>query len=126
MQFHPLAYMVKLKIEMSMADLIGRIARQGQGQAGANQPYYRTYDNSTSHGGAGLDRTRAKTEITATQKDIELTTTARNNSDSDLVGEAANGRQDGIYTTREIHIEFDDAESAESSIHKSKPERNNI
>ena len=26
MQFHPLAYMVKLNIEMSMADLIGRIA----------------------------------------------------------------------------------------------------
>ncbi|KAH7160384.1 hypothetical protein B0J13DRAFT_127560 [Dactylonectria estremocensis] len=27
MQFHPLAYMVKLNIEMSMADLIGKIAR---------------------------------------------------------------------------------------------------
>lgn len=26
MQFHPLAYMVKLNIELSMADLIGRIA----------------------------------------------------------------------------------------------------
>lgn len=26
MQFHPLAYMVKLNIEMSMADLIGKIA----------------------------------------------------------------------------------------------------
>ncbi|KAH7130894.1 hypothetical protein EDB81DRAFT_660506 [Dactylonectria macrodidyma] len=30
MQFHPFAYMVKLKIEMSMADLIGKIARQRQ------------------------------------------------------------------------------------------------
>lgn len=28
MQFHPLAYMVKLKIEMSMADLIAKIARK--------------------------------------------------------------------------------------------------
>ncbi|KAH7113376.1 hypothetical protein EDB81DRAFT_921840 [Dactylonectria macrodidyma] len=28
MQFHPFAYIVKLKIEMSMADLIGKIARQ--------------------------------------------------------------------------------------------------
>lgn len=28
MQFHPLAYMVKLKIEMSMADLIAKIAKQ--------------------------------------------------------------------------------------------------
>ncbi|WYZ44022.1 hypothetical protein EsH8_VII_000458 [Colletotrichum jinshuiense] len=28
MQFHPLAYMVKLKIEMSMADLIGKVARK--------------------------------------------------------------------------------------------------
>ena len=27
MQFHPLAYIVKLNIEMSMADLIGKIAR---------------------------------------------------------------------------------------------------
>lgn len=26
MQFHPLAYMVKLNIEMSMADLIGKVA----------------------------------------------------------------------------------------------------
>ncbi|KAH6983719.1 hypothetical protein EDB80DRAFT_823926 [Ilyonectria destructans] len=30
MQFHPFAYIVKLKIEMSMADLIGKIARQRQ------------------------------------------------------------------------------------------------
>ncbi|KZL85558.1 hypothetical protein CI238_04583 [Colletotrichum incanum] len=28
MQFHPLAYMVKLKIEMSMAELIGKVARK--------------------------------------------------------------------------------------------------
>lgn len=28
MQFHPLAYMVKLKIEMSMADLIAKVARK--------------------------------------------------------------------------------------------------
>jgi hypothetical protein len=27
MQFHPLAYTVKLHIEMSMADLIGKVAR---------------------------------------------------------------------------------------------------
>lgn len=26
MQFHPLAYIVKLNIEMSMADLIGKVA----------------------------------------------------------------------------------------------------
>ncbi|KAH7124306.1 hypothetical protein EDB81DRAFT_624323, partial [Dactylonectria macrodidyma] len=31
MQFHPFAYIVKLKIEMPMADLIGKIARQRHG-----------------------------------------------------------------------------------------------
>ena len=30
MQFHPFAYMVKLRIEMSMADLIVRVARGDQ------------------------------------------------------------------------------------------------
>ena len=29
MQFHPLAYMVKLNIELSMADLIAQVARDG-------------------------------------------------------------------------------------------------
>ncbi|RDW65121.1 hypothetical protein BP6252_10772 [Coleophoma cylindrospora] len=32
MQFHPLAYMVKLRIELSMADLIGKVARSEQDQ----------------------------------------------------------------------------------------------
>ena len=29
MQFHPLAYMVKLNIELSMADLIAQVAKDG-------------------------------------------------------------------------------------------------
>ncbi|KAH8893171.1 hypothetical protein GQ53DRAFT_717789 [Thozetella sp. PMI_491] len=39
MQFHPLAYIVKLNIEMSMADLIGKVARQRRCGIISNQSF---------------------------------------------------------------------------------------
>lgn len=47
MQFHPLAYIVKLNIEMSMADLIAKIAR-GQDHQGRSTE--NTYSNTRSRG----------------------------------------------------------------------------
>lgn len=38
MQFHPLAYMVKLKIEMSMADLIAKVAKKKESTVAASSP----------------------------------------------------------------------------------------
>ncbi|KAF4984111.1 hypothetical protein FZEAL_650 [Fusarium zealandicum] len=56
MQFHPLAYTVKLNIEMSMADLIGKIARnkncgviaEGTFGSSMSEPSYQLDNRSTS------------------------------------------------------------------------------
>jgi hypothetical protein len=45
MQFHPLAYIVKLKIELSMAELIAKIARQQNPSGRGSNNYY-----ARSHG----------------------------------------------------------------------------
>ncbi|KAF2220982.1 hypothetical protein BDZ85DRAFT_302196 [Elsinoe ampelina] len=42
MQFHPLAYIVKLKIEMSMADLISKVAKTKEGGRPENSSSYLT------------------------------------------------------------------------------------
>lgn len=47
MQFHPVAYMIKLNIEMSMAHLIGKIARSADG---STDPYSDHKTTSTGHG----------------------------------------------------------------------------
>ncbi|KAG7135021.1 hypothetical protein HYQ45_007089 [Verticillium longisporum] len=51
MQFHPLAYIVKLKIEMSMADLIAKIARKQDNNPASDEAF------SRSHGTRGADTT---------------------------------------------------------------------
>lgn len=51
MQFHPLAYMVKLNIEMSMAELIGKIARDSTSSHISDE----TYTNSTGDAGYALE-----------------------------------------------------------------------
>lgn len=40
MQFHPLAYIVKLKIELSMAELIAKVARQKSPSGHSSDKYY--------------------------------------------------------------------------------------
>lgn len=39
MQFHPLAYLLKLQIEMGMADLIVKIVRAANPEVGSSEPY---------------------------------------------------------------------------------------
>lgn len=53
-QFHPVAYMIKLNIEMSMASLIVKIARNSASNADFMVPPPDTsYNRSHSYGGAG-------------------------------------------------------------------------
>ncbi|RYP50842.1 hypothetical protein DL768_003760 [Monosporascus sp. mg162] len=133
MQFHPLAYMVKLHIEMSMAELIGNIAKE-QNSASAGM-YNRTFDGTNSRSEretrrgvtgnrSGAEASAVRTQITAhgTDKPMELTEVVRQvkgDSDSDSSKDMAVDhpyrghpqRQKGIYTTREISIEFENVSS---------------
>jgi hypothetical protein len=61
-QFHPLAYIVKLNIEMTMSELISKVARAQNNPHGAVMP-------STSTG----DRTGGRSRITKTGDDKTLT-----------------------------------------------------
>ncbi|KAF3356951.1 hypothetical protein VDGD_04727 [Verticillium dahliae] len=54
MQFHPLAYIVKLKIEMSMADLIAKIARKQDNNPASDEAFSRSQG---THGTRGADTT---------------------------------------------------------------------
>lgn len=54
-QFHPVAYMVKLNIEMSMASLITRLAR------GENSDEYYPSMSHSNHGTTGQDHTHSRT-----------------------------------------------------------------
>ncbi|PNH48263.1 hypothetical protein VD0004_g168 [Verticillium dahliae] len=54
MQFHPLAYIVKLKIEMSMADLIAKIARKQDNNPASDEAFSRSHG---THGTNGADTT---------------------------------------------------------------------
>ncbi|KAM0267345.1 hypothetical protein ACHAQH_010113, partial [Verticillium albo-atrum] len=56
MQFHPLAYIVKLKIEMSMADLIAKIARKQENNPASDEVFSRSH-GTRSHGTRGADAT---------------------------------------------------------------------
>ncbi|RYP90260.1 hypothetical protein DL770_003629 [Monosporascus sp. CRB-9-2] len=132
MQFHPLAYMVKLHIEMSMAELIGNIAKeQNSNSAGM---YNRTFDGTNSRSGrgtrgatgnrSGAEASAVRTQITAHvgDKPMELNEVVRpvkGDSESDSSKEADADHsyhvhsqgQKGIYTTREISIEFENVSS---------------
>jgi hypothetical protein len=58
MQFHPLAYIVKLNIEMSMASLIAKIAKStgGSSDHGLGSSYGKTHTNrGTRHDGTTVD-----------------------------------------------------------------------
>ncbi|RYP31695.1 hypothetical protein DL767_005608 [Monosporascus sp. MG133] len=131
MQFHPLAYMVKLHIEMSMAELIGNIAKE-RDSASAGM-YNRTFDGTNSRSGrgrrvtgnrSGAEASAIRTQITAhgTDKPMELGEVVRpvkGDSESDSDKEATadpsypvhSQGQKGIYTTREISIEFENVSS---------------
>ena len=143
MQFHPLAYMVKLNIEMSMAELIAKVAKQRRLEMWENEDI----SNNTTFG----NMTHATTTSTATNPLSQISTNrsgrrmrkvvgsvlhrsnaSRDSAYTELEGRPAphahpqpppsaavfqrhhsgggGGAQDrrmGIYTTREVHIEYE-------------------
>lgn len=138
MQFHPLAYIVKLNIEMSMADLIRRIAKSKDNNA--------SYNNSARNGSNGSNyyaalRSRG-TSISGPTKDKKNNTRPRECNDglsiparaefhnvlrpdaAYVVGATATPcvesglyNWQSIYTTREYCIDFEDKsdQSADNS-----------
>ncbi|EFQ31881.1 hypothetical protein CGRA01v4_13044 [Colletotrichum graminicola] len=54
-QFHPVAYMVKLNIEMSMASLITRLSKDREGGSGLHSPSYLHGQSSSRRTGLALD-----------------------------------------------------------------------
>jgi hypothetical protein len=78
-QFHPVAYMVKLKIEMSMASLITRLAR-GQGadaEQPGSSPYSHSHENTTgrvlsNHNHGSNQRNTANNDAHGQKEEVAL------------------------------------------------------
>ncbi|KAI1504842.1 hypothetical protein F5X99DRAFT_370034 [Biscogniauxia marginata] len=85
-QFHPVAYMVKLNIEMSMANLILRLARSRDGE-----PYHHSLSYSHEHTlrhGDHHNSTNRDREIALTSFNKAVVRATARDSDSDLTGAA--------------------------------------
>ncbi|KAL6401340.1 hypothetical protein AUP68_15208 [Ilyonectria robusta] len=134
MQFHPFAYMVKLKIEMSMADLIGKIARQRQCGVISSGTFG---DLETARQGnvpsKGLtstyNRTRVSTEGIRTIRGVDAVSIelqerpdgsavfngrSKTNRDTGFLGQSSSSSLQvgvAIYTTEDNRIEVDAATS---------------
>ncbi|KAF4415030.1 hypothetical protein F53441_14674 [Fusarium austroafricanum] len=132
MQFHPFAYIVKLKIEMSMADLISKIARKRDGGVISEGPF--------SHAEQGCARPPNKSFASVSRNQRTLVEDIDDVSDADSIElrempketTAANRKQDtmsdankfasrfscsdlqvgtAIHTTREICIDAEQTPS---------------
>ncbi|KAI1307753.1 hypothetical protein F5Y03DRAFT_405404 [Xylaria venustula] len=147
MQFHPLAYIVKLNIELSMADLIAKIARKKN-----PEPFDKVHLGHSNSNKFGSLRSRATsasgTTLAATTNrrpnigvgwwDQELpdlngvelnnlsrpsavytvNATANNSADFDFENDKS------IYTTREFRVDFEDA-AFQSQMHGCGMDSNN-
>ncbi|KAI0490148.1 hypothetical protein F4859DRAFT_501730 [Xylaria cf. heliscus] len=126
MQFHPLAYIVKLNIELSMADLIGRIARsrndseffdsnptsndsrilsrQRSRGISISVPTIERWHNIGFGGwNRGSDATTAVGFNDITRPDAIYTVNATTNTDI----ESGLSHSKDIYTTREFRVDFE-------------------
>ncbi|KAI1117744.1 hypothetical protein F5Y14DRAFT_447689 [Nemania sp. NC0429] len=133
MQFHPLAYIVKLNIEMSMADLIRRIAKKKHngphnnsvGDSSNSSNYYATMrsrgtsltkQNSTKareydNDGLGITTRVEFNNLVRPDAAYTVGATASHCAESSLYN------SQNIYTTREFCVDFEDKsdQSPESS-----------
>ncbi|KAI0444765.1 hypothetical protein F4803DRAFT_510436 [Xylaria telfairii] len=120
MQFHPLAYIVKLNIELSMADLIGRIARSRNDtefiDSDPSSNDSRILSLQRSRGlsiGLGrwkrgsADRTTSVGFNDITRPDAIYTVNATTNTDV----EAGLHQSKDIYTTREFRVDYEEMSS---------------
>ncbi|KAH6971291.1 hypothetical protein EDB80DRAFT_658250 [Ilyonectria destructans] len=134
MQFHPFAYIVKLKIEMSMADLIGKIARQRQCGVISNGTFG---DLETTRQGTvpskslttTYSRTRVSTEGIRTVRGVDTVSIelqegpdgsaafngrSKTNRDTGFLGQSSSSSLqlgEAIYTTEDNRIDVDAATS---------------
>ncbi|KAH8661089.1 hypothetical protein BGZ61DRAFT_593874 [Ilyonectria robusta] len=134
MQFHPFAYIVKLKIEMSMADLIGKIARQRQCGVISNGTFG---DLETTQQGTvpskslttTYSRTRVSTEGIRTVRGVDAVSIelqegpdgsaafngrSKTNRDTGFLGQSSSSSLqlgEAIYTTEDNRIDVDAATS---------------
>ncbi|KAF2994901.1 hypothetical protein E8E14_002072 [Neopestalotiopsis sp. 37M] len=122
MQFHPLAYIVKLNIEMSMAELIVKVAKaRNQANVDHDSPMM---ENDIGHHSS---HTKSRTRVGATalsKRDrwsgerfntearangIELGDMMKNEIEERQGAIGESDRDRNIYTTREVHVEFENA-----------------
>ncbi|KAI0593105.1 hypothetical protein F4775DRAFT_527972 [Biscogniauxia sp. FL1348] len=122
MQFHPLAYTVKLKIEISMADLIVKIAKaRNATNHGHSDRYVADPSSSNPMGSKTIDATASRhgTKISS-HKPLGVSGTRRDRGnsielsditpeDASLARDLESGDKHGIYTTREVRIEFEES-----------------
>ncbi|KAK9416991.1 hypothetical protein SUNI508_09230 [Seiridium unicorne] len=107
-QFHPVAYMVKLNIEMSMATLITRLARHG-----SNDVHMNTLSESDRRRQYGTDE-----NATAPARDVGLKSFTRSKirHDPDDVDPAHGG---GIQRTYDVNVTVQQSNPGES-VHKGR------
>ncbi|KAI1346268.1 hypothetical protein F5Y01DRAFT_28614 [Xylaria sp. FL0043] len=134
MQFHPLAYIVKLNIELSMADLIGRIAKSRDHNSFHDIDLNHNYSNkltsqrsqATSYSGrlparqqnigtGNWDGRSASTSNDIACPDAVYTVNATANSRDNSIMESRLPTSRDIYTTREFRVDFEDNNNMASS-----------
>ncbi|KAM0817400.1 hypothetical protein AB5N19_03205 [Seiridium cardinale] len=128
MQFHPFAYIVKLNIEMAMAELIVKVAKAGNASSQGNNGAIIVNDIG-QHSSEGGTKSEPKSRFGATvlsKRDglsmqdkygstqagagaIELSEIAKGEGSGSDTPDSDMQHDKGIYTTREVHIEFEKA-----------------
>ncbi|KAK9416011.1 hypothetical protein SUNI508_09971 [Seiridium unicorne] len=128
MQFHPFAYIVKLNIEMAMAELIVKVAKAGNASSQGNNGGIIINDIG-QHSSEGGTKSEPKSRFGATvlsKRDelsgqdkygstqagagaIELSEIANVEGSGADTPDSDMQHDKGIYTTREVHIEFEKA-----------------
>jgi hypothetical protein len=111
-QFHPVAYMVKLNIEMSMASLITRLATQGQRDADFN-----SNSLSQTHGQSrdlnhyyAPDPARGHTHVLRSFHRISISASPADNIDTILANDT------GIHRRTDLDIHLESAASSLSNV----------
>ncbi|KAI9739681.1 MAG: hypothetical protein M1834_006399 [Cirrosporium novae-zelandiae] len=104
-QFHPVAYMVKLNIEMSMASLIVRLARGTNNDA--DRPGYSSYSHNQS-GGAPYTGNYSQSHKMQSFVPAEHSA-SRNHQDR------ANHSESGIERRTDVHVLVEEASSLDES-----------
>ncbi|KAK5630054.1 hypothetical protein RRF57_005769 [Xylaria bambusicola] len=128
MQFHPLAYIVKLNIELSMADLIGQIARSRDNNAlndvslspNGSHKLSRLRSRATSASGSiplptlrsfgfgGWNPRGSKAPSDGMDRITRPETVYTVNATADTDIESALHSSNDIYTTREFRVDYED------------------